>query len=204
MNLSSNTLLGESKLVLLLSVNVLVLILVSNHPEGPNLVPSSFSQVSNFTAYSSDRLNIVFDYPKDWIYSEKQSRFESNSIYDLLMGDEFHLVKIQLPLALRDMELESKGLENYTKNYFLNLISEGAAVIEGTTSSQLARYNSTSFLTVEDVPLLSGLAASKYIFVEKNGQLYTLVYQISPPQSFDTAESKIILDRIMKTFEFLN
>jgi len=163
-----------------------------------------------YTNYTSDKYQIEFQYPTDWILKEKTNRFEAGSeisISDANIGTKTSTITVGYDKDLFTA-FGSADLQRAFNTFYQGLTSTykyDTRVIEPPSYLTIDNQSTGSFLMTfeqkyETYPVT--LAIQYWItFVGDHG--YTFAF-ISNPEEFDSPSNTEIRDHFIKSINFLN
>lgn len=166
-------------------------------------VTENYSNISNMgdsKTFTSDSIGISFNYPSKWEVQEKQNRFENAPDVSVSNGTTNFIVS--KTDSTYNKKIKDLGLYEATKSMQRTAEDNGGQIIE---QANVSKYRiggePTGTLLYAQHELIS--IAAQIFILEHKGQAYLLGFKDST-KTFDSPETQMIMNKILKSFKFLN
>ena len=160
-----------------------------------------------YSNYTSDKYQIQFQCPSDWLIKEKTTRFEEGS--DITISNN-NIASGQIGIKFSNDSLEyfdTSNLQSATNDLHEGLITDPTfdyRTIESSSFLNIDGQRSGTFLVTfkqkYDTDPITGAQQFWITMVGNNGYMITFV---SSPETFDSAENSEIRDHFIKSIKFL-
>ena len=161
-----------------------------------------------FTDYSSEKYQIQFQYPSDWLIKEKANRSDEGAEIDI---SNKKIAAGKLRIHFYDDLLESFGTSNldaaFTKFYSATTTDDNEyefKIIESPSFVTIDNQRTGSFLLMfkqkNEVDPITGAVKYWITFVGNSG--YKMEF-MATPENFDTPDNIVIRDQFIESIVFL-
>ena len=168
-----------------------------------NSTSESFA-TGNWTTFTSDVFGISFDYPSTWNVEEKGNRFDAGADVAVSNGDiRFSAFKVldrpeDNPLKTSALAFNTRMIQDGVEKGGQDTIIEATDV----KKYKIGGERAGTFVTKHDDGTFPPSGVQTF-FVTHNGDGYMIIFR-APTETFDTPETQVTMNKMIKSFKFLN
>ncbi len=168
----------------------------------PNGLVSLSAQQVDWKNYTSDKLQISFEYPSDWTLTEKANRFDQGAEITVHKDQDYFFVMEPSP-GPYVMNFETV-VSVYYQGLLLNGVSKNIDIIEGPIFDKYIIDNKPTASILFVIDSLGGeRGVREAIKINEGNKLQDIIFE-SSPSDFDLLENQNIRNHIINTFKFLS